>query len=98
VEKYGNFECKSAAIACIKNLKSNGFGGTVIDLQSSIANHSIWSKTAGKVISTNGTHRGVMVNGKVFDNIHKKGTPYAEWIKDFEPVHGAWLDEHRSRF
>lgn len=44
---------------------------------------NIWSDTAGRNISTNGFHRGVLVDGFVYDNIHKAGIKYDDWIKDF---------------
>ena len=55
--------------------------GEVIELRTGFYN--IWSETAKANISTNGIHRAVKVGDMVFDNIHKNGRPYAEWIKDF---------------
>ncbi|WP_432422754.1 papain fold toxin domain-containing protein [Terrimonas ginsenosidimutans] len=34
-------------------------------------------------MSENGIHRGVLVEGKVFDNLNSHGMDYKEWIKDF---------------
>lgn len=50
----------------------------------------IFSKTQNDVISTNGYHYGIEVDGKVFDNIHTEGVDYNTWKSDFElPVGGT---------
>ncbi|WP_445012645.1 papain fold toxin domain-containing protein [Aquimarina mycalae] len=49
----------------------------------------MFSKTQNDVISTNGYHYGVEVDGKVFDNIHTGGIDYSDWKADFEVLVGA---------
>lgn len=47
------------------------------------------SKTLNnQAISTNGRHVGVKVGDMVYDNIHKAGIPYADWINDLEAHNG----------
>ena len=38
---------------------------------------------AGKSITLNGRHVAVKVGNIVFDNLHKFGIPYSQWLKDF---------------
>ena len=42
-------------------------------------------------ITENGTHYGVEVYGKVFDNISAEGLPRDEWIKDFYCHSGKFI-------
>ena len=86
-----NFEnglCLPCSDALVNAFKNEGIAGQVIELRSET--DLILSKTFGysEAISETGMHRGVLVDGKVYDNIHKNGIAYDDWIKDFES-HGS---------
>ena len=79
------FKCKECAADIIKALKKEGLSGEVININTGSSKGmagNIWSDKAQKVISTNGTHRGILVEGKVFDNLNPNGVKYDDWIKD----------------
>lgn len=84
--QFDNFKCMECSDALVSALKQNNYSGEIINLSTSSANRingHIWSDTAGKLISTNGKHKAIMVDGKVYDNIHKKGISFEDWKADF---------------
>lgn len=83
-KNFGNTYCLPCSEALVNAFKNEGITGQVIELRSETA--LIVSKTFGysEAISRSGMHRGVLVDGMVYDNIHKKGIAYDDWIKDFE--------------
>jgi hypothetical protein len=87
-----NFECMECAADIVNALKKEGISGSVIDLN--VKNGGKWtniySDKAGEVISNNGAHRGVLADGKVYDNIHTSGIGYDEWLKDFHTPSGQF--------
>ncbi len=89
---FANGQCKECAEAIADALRKKGLSGTFIDVQTKMPDgrnslHNIWSDLAGANISTNGTHRAVLIGDTVFDNMHPNGIPLAQWIKDlFSPV------------
>ena len=42
-------------------------------------------------ITENGTHYGVEVMGKVFDNLSAEGLSREDWIKDFNCLSGSFI-------
>jgi RHS repeat-associated protein len=87
-----NFECMQCSADIVNALKDEGVSGSILDLE--VKNGGKWtniySDKAGEVISTNGHHRGVLVGGKVYDNIHTKGISFEEWQKDFHTPSGQF--------
>lgn len=69
----------------MKYLKNIGMPGTRISLTAKNAHMDIiYSNTFGEAISYNGKHVAIEYNGKVYDNIHKNGLPFDEWLSDFD--------------
>ncbi len=91
--KYGLEQCVECANDLVKVLKRKGVEGQLIEINAATKEFPyIMSATFGErqAISANGRHVGVLVNGIVFDNIHKTGLPYAKWLADFS-AHGGIL-------
>ena len=86
-KKYADkpFPCVDCASDIVIALKKEGISGEEIILQYKGGRGFILSDKAGhdKAISTTGMHKGVLVDKKVFDNIHTDGIPYEAWLKDF---------------
>ncbi len=53
---------------------------------------------SGESITENGTHYGVEVLGKVFDNLSIEGLSRQEWLEDFSCRSGAFIIEEIDRF
>ena len=89
-EKFDIFDCVPCAKALVKAFKAQKITGEVIELESGEGFfRNIISKTLNnQAISTNGRHVGVKVGDMVYDNIHKAGIPYADWINDLEAHNG----------
>ena len=89
-EKFGIFDCEPCAKALVKAFQSQKVTGEVIELEGGIGDRQfIFSKSLNyQAIATNGRHIGVKVGDIVYDNIHKAGIPYDEWIKDLEAFGG----------
>ena len=80
---YGNFRCKEAADHMVEYLKKNGRKAEIICIVFIGGRGYIWSDIAGKTISENGIHVGVLYNGVVYCNVHPLGLPLDSWIEDF---------------
>lgn len=79
-------DCFKVAGALEDTFKTKNVAGEVIEMRTVSGEAiEIVSDTigGGQWISTNGVHRAVRVGDTVFDNIHKNGISYAEWVKDF---------------
>lgn len=91
-KQFDNFQCVDCADAIMDALKQEGISGEIVTLQArgrmDTQSGNVWSDTAGKNISTNGHHRGVLVDGKVYDNIHTEGIDYNAWKNDFYSIQG----------
>jgi RHS repeat-associated protein len=87
--QFDNFQCVDCADAILAALKQEGITGEIVTIQANSTKRGfIWSDTAGEVISKNGHHQGVLVEGKVYDNIHTEGIDYDVWRADFDVVGG----------
>jgi len=89
-QQFDNFQCMECADNVVSALKEKGISGEILEITTNgnkgMAGN-IWSDVAGKNISTNGKHKAVLVDGKVYDNIHKDGIDYNKWIEDlFSPT------------
>lgn len=49
-------------------------------------------------ITENGTHYGVEVMGKVFDNLSAEGLSRADWLKDFSCLSGSFVVDEPTNF
>ncbi len=68
-------------------LKNNGFSGKVLTVQGEVRQYGgLFSKRLNKVVSTNGRHLGVEVDGRVFDNLSPNGVAYEEWLDDLVDI------------
>jgi RHS repeat-associated protein len=86
-KKYKNLQCTECANAIRVALKNKGLHGEIVTLRfGGGLTPNIVSKTVGfkQAISLNRMHRGVLFEGKVFDNIHKNGIELSKWLNDFE--------------
>ena len=84
--QFRNFECMDCVDAIVTTLQKEGINGQILDMVTSSdkgLSANIWSDTAGKLISTNGKHRTVLVGEKVYDNVHPDGINYGDWLNDF---------------
>lgn len=83
---HGLFKCFDCADDIVKELKKRGISGEIIDLSvPKLGKYTfIKSKVKGDFITDEGKHRGILVQGKVYDNIHKEGIEYNTWLDDFE--------------
>ncbi|MEM1119736.1 MAG: papain fold toxin domain-containing protein, partial [Bacteroidota bacterium] len=76
-KKFKNLECVECADAIMDVLKKEGISGEIVTLEANSNKRGfIWSDFAKKNISENGHHRGVLVDGKVYDNVHPEGINY----------------------
>jgi hypothetical protein len=91
--RFGDFQCVECADAILAALKKEGIeDAKIISLQAKgrmdTRSGNVWSDTAQRTISTNGHHRGVLIDGKVYDNIHKQGVDVDTWKNDFHSIEG----------
>jgi len=86
-KKYGNLQCEGAAFEIQQYLNSNGISSQQVSIKFDGGKGYILSDTFGSTaISESGFHVGTMVNGVVYDNIHKMGIPYEQWVADFHGI------------
>jgi RHS repeat-associated protein len=88
-KNWTNFQCKECASDIISMLKKEGIKGDKISLKAKGNRHFIVSdKHGADAVSTNGEHVGVLIEGVVYDNIHKEGIKLADWLNDFHSAYG----------
>lgn len=83
---YPLLECDKCAIAVMKYLKTKEITGKVLRLKTKRRREIfIVSDRRGldESITENGTHYGVEVFGKVFDNLSTEGLSREDWVNDF---------------
>lgn len=81
-------ECYECVEAIIDWLKENGIKGQIIRIQTSEGEDYIMSKRLESLkikdsITLNGTHYGVEIRSKIFDNLSIEGLEKEEWLDDF---------------
>lgn len=92
VSQFELLECDRCATAIIKWLKDNGINGTLLRLRTKyddedfIISDRLERRGIGESITRNGTHYGVEVRGRVFDNLSPEGMSRENWIKDFHSM------------
>ena len=95
-KKYKNLECVPCANDIVSSLRAKGIKGEVLEVRTTSNKGmaaNIWSDAAGKKISRNGYDKAVQVNGTVYDNIHKNGISYGEWVNDLHSPTGYTIDK-----
>jgi Papain fold toxin 2 len=96
VAAFSLLECDKCAIAVLRWLENQGIPGKVLKLKTKrrsdlyIISDRIPSNES---ITENGTHYGVEVLGKVFDNISGEGMSREEWLNDFHCRSGQFILE-----
>jgi hypothetical protein len=86
VAGYPLLECDRCAISVMEWLKENGIEGKILRLRTKRRSEVfIISDRHGsnESITENGTHYGVEVFGKVFDNLSTEGLSREAWLNDF---------------
>lgn len=99
--QFGNLDCVPCADAIKSALKGEGISGEIVTLQANSSKRGfIYSETGIKgehIISKSGLHRGILVDGKMYDNIHTDGINYQDWLNDFD-VLGGFQEPIRTGF
>ena len=96
---YPLLECDKCAIAIMRWLERWGVEGKILRLRTKRRNEVfITSNRYGgnESITENGTHYGVEVMGKVFDNLSEQGLSREEWLKDFNCLSGRFVVDEIS--
>ncbi len=96
--KYGKYQCLAAAKAMAKYLYEKKIDAKIVKLWyiTDLKFPYLYSDSAQDVISTNGVHYGVLLNGKIYCNIHPKGLAKLEWINDFNCSRGRKIVSYFS--
>lgn len=93
---YPLLECDKCAIALAQWLDARGIEGKILRLKTRRKTEIfITSKRCGaeESITENGTHYGVEVQGRVFDNLGSEGLLRADWVADFDCISGRFIIE-----
>lgn len=96
---YPLLECDKCAISVSRWLERWEVEGRILRLRTKRRSEVfITSCCVGgnKSITENGTHYGVEVRGKVFDNLSAEGLLHGEWIKDFRCLSGQFVVDEVS--
>ncbi|WP_414619884.1 papain fold toxin domain-containing protein [Calothrix sp. CCY 0018] len=85
---YELLECYECVEAIVNWLKENGVKGQIVRIQTSEGEDYIMSKrleylNINESITLNGTHYGVEIKSKIFDNLSTNGLTKEEWFNDF---------------
>lgn len=86
VAAYPVLECARCAASVMEWLQDNGIEGKILRLRTKRCSEVfiISDRYGGKEsITENGTHYGVEVFGKVFDNLSIEGLSREDWLNDF---------------
>ncbi len=101
VDNFKLLQCAECAEAIKTWLKANGISGTHLQLKLVGRGYFIVSQRWEKgrtPITQNGTHYGIEVRRKVFDNLSTTGLNREEWIKDFDCPSGQFIIEEIENF
>jgi hypothetical protein len=93
---FSLLECDKCAIAVLAWLNEQGISGKVLKLKTKQRNdlYIISDRLSSEEsITENGTHYGVMVFGKVFDNLSREGMSREAWLSDFHCRSGRFTIE-----
>ena len=91
---FGLYECTDAAMALKKYLEKNKKDYSVITIQyPSVPGFVVSVSHNDMLISTNGFHIGICVDGIVYCNVHPLGLPKQQWIDDFDGLGPKMVNE-----
>ena len=91
---YPLLECDKCALTVMRWLKKRNIEAKILRLRTKRRSENfITSDRYGldESITENGTHYGVEVMGKVFDNLSSEGLSRRDWIKDFSCLSGSFI-------
>ncbi len=82
------YKCIDFAKLFVKELANRGLTGKVITIQGAFGSmvSSRWKNSTEVITGDGGPHRGVEVNGKVYDNLKFDGLPIEIWRRTFEAI------------
>ncbi|MEH2066502.1 MAG: papain fold toxin domain-containing protein [Nostoc sp.] len=86
VVKFPLLECDKCAKAVMQWLAKNSIEGRIIQLKTKRRNEVFITSNRcnpNESITENGTHYGVEVLGRVFDNLSTEGMTREDWLRDF---------------
>ena len=101
VRKFKLLQCAECAEAIKNWLKANRINGTHLQIKLVGRGYFIVSQRLeeGRTpITQNGTHYGIEVRSKVFDNLSTTGLTREEWIEDFDCPSGQFIIEEIDSF
>ena len=101
VRNFKLLQCAECAEGIKYWLKANGINGIHLQLKLVGRGYFIVSQSweEGRTpITQNGTHYGIEVRRKVFNNLSMIGLTREEWIKDFDCPSGQFIVEEIDRF
>ena len=94
--QYKILQCHSCAKEMMTWLKKNSISGILLKIRAKIGYFMVSHRVGGhQSITRNGTHYGVEVRGKVFDNLPGIGMSREEWVNDFDSIGGFVLTEEK---
>lgn len=100
VVHYRLLECDKCAIAVMQFLQENGMSGKILRLKTKRRNEVFITSdryNSEESITENGTHYGVEIFRKVFDNLSEDGLAREDWVNDFRCLSNQFvLDELES--
>jgi Papain fold toxin 2 len=98
--RFPLLECDRCAIAIMQWLNENGIEGKILRLKTKRRSEGFITSdrhVPDESITENGTHYGVEVLGKVFDNLSADGLSRSDWVKSFHcPSERFIVDELES--
>lgn len=81
-QKYGLWQCMECAQAIREHLQKLNVRGKHLRFEPARGGTvgNIWNDDIAALISTNGVHEAIDVDGIFFDNIYPNGIPSQEWF------------------
>jgi len=89
VVRFPLLHCEECASTLNRWLKQRGIPGKIwrlstrYDDEDFILSYRLQQQNCAETITENGTHYGVEVFGKIFDNLSRLGLSPEDWVKDF---------------
>ena len=88
VAQFSLLECDKCATAVFQWLKFHRIEGKLLRIRTAfgedyIVSNRLENQGITESITVNGTHYGVEVQGRVFDNLSSDGLTRGEWMQDF---------------
>jgi hypothetical protein len=89
ISKFKLYECRTCAVEIMQWLKQNRLPGRMLrlktkyDFEDYILSDRLERSGILETVTTNGTHYGIEVYGKIFDNLSQKGLNREDWLNDF---------------